>query len=1065
EQAKATGHVIETQAIAGAGAKSLGVAGSVAITVFNADTKATIANGAADRNIVVTGEMVVEADELRSVKNVASAAADSKGNAADNKSSEDKDNKNVGGNEAKSVAENEKKTMKMTVDVGGTATILQGDMGDNRPVIHVTLKDGYKMPDGDKATYTYTNKEGFEVTGTVNLKKDDDGKGWMLDAASDSELKKAPADAVITLELKPVEVLHEVSVPDVSLTDVELEEGAVSVSVKGREPEKNNTIKARAGEVVEIHVARKAGRTLNGIAYAYTDKDGKTHEVELKGDGSGTGKEKAFTLVSKSEKEFVYSFTMPDGDVSDILVSIVKGDEPDDGDAATSATSDDGMKVGVGAAFSMVYGDTHVTATAGKGAYTVGKLDVKAGSDHKENISSAAGTDPISGDLDTDNTKDVSIDATVALNILDNDIVAEINKNASVKTTDGDLNVSAKEDSNTETTASAFSVGEAVAVGASVALNIANSGVKASMLGGAEVAGNAAISSNTHSEDVTKALATAMGADVARNLAKAGETVNNDLEEKANDLLSGKYMKADDKNDNKTGDKIDKRLDEKSADDKSKTVKGEATSKNALKSQAVKSGDGGNAKSGVSEATGEANSATDKKLDVAEEDNNKSIMVAAAVGLTIASHDAKTEIGRIVATKKVDATAENTGNFNTMGTGAAMSLAKNANAIALGVAVSVNSNTAAVKATGDIVSSGKEDVNVTSTLTQNMDGDFAGKLAAQSLAGSVAGKDSKVSLAGAVSVVTSKASSTVEIAGGKDGGSREKVADVLVIDENGPVIDHYEQVVDHYEQEPEYKQVTVMVLSGRGVYVPQTRYELIGYKDVPVYRDEPVYKTKELYREKGERVIYGGNITIEATDKSKLAARAGGLSLSTGASVGMGVATTTIVSSNTVEAGLGSNTAVKAAGKFTINAEKKEVTFSDYKNLVDMRYLVTDSSALTDEQRANANTGIIDLRKGDGDDNYKAEVNLTTDKLLSLADGLNFLSSQNTYAEAIAGAVSTGSPSKGESKASLAGSFAVAVASNHVTASLGDNVTVEMTGGADVTAKDGNNARIIAGSL
>ena len=976
EQAEATGHVIETQAIAGAGAKDVGVAGSVAVTVLNANTIATIADGKADRKVNVTGEMTVEADELRSVKNVASAAADANGDAEDNKSSEDSDNKNVGGNEAKSVAENDKKTTKLTVDVGGKASIREGDKGDNRPKFYITLKDGYKLPDGNKASYTYKKKDGSEVKGTVTLLKD--GDGWTLDAATDSELKKAPADAVIELELKPVEVLHKVAKPDTSLSDVKLDDDAVTLSVKGRDPEDDKTIKARVGEVVEIHVARKPGQVLNGIAYAYTDKDGKVHEVELNPkDGSSTGKEKAFTLVTKSEKEYVYTITMPDGDVSDILVSIVKGEEADDGDSNTAAKSDDGKKVGVGAAFSMVYGDTHVTATAGQASYAVGALDVKANTEHKENISSAAGTDPLSGDLDTDDTKDISVDATVALNILDNDILAKVSENASVRTTEGDLNVSASEDSNTETTASAFSVGEATAVGASVALNIANSGVKASMLGGAEVAGNAAVTSNTHSEDVTKAMATAMGADIARTLAKVGEKVNDDLQEKANKMLAGEYVKTAGK-DNKTGDKINKRLDEKSNGDK-KSVAGDATSKNALKTQDVKSGDGGNAKSGVSEATGEANGITDKNLGDADGGNDQNVMVAAAVGLTIASHDASTEIGRIVAGKKIDATAENTGNFNTMGTGAAMSLAKNANAIALGVAVSVNSNTASVKANGDIVSNDGEDVNVTSTLTQNMDGDFAGKLAAQSLAGSVAGKGSKASLAGAVSVVVGKASSKVSVASGTDAAKRR---------------------------------------------------------------------------------IEGGNITIEATDKSKLAARAGGLSLSTGASVGMGVASTTIVSSNTVEAGLGDNTAVKAGGAFKLNAEKKEVNFDDYKNLVDMRYLVTDSSNLTDEQRENANTGLIDLKKGADDKNYTAEVNLTSDKLLDLADGLNFLSSQNTYAEAIAGAVSTG-----KGNAALSGSFAVAVANNHVTASLGDKVTIEMADGADVTAKDGNNARIIAGSL
>ena len=57
--------------------------------------------------------------------------------------------------------------------------------------------------------------------------------------------------------------------------------------------------------------------------------------------------------------------------------------------------------------------------------------------------------------------------------------------------------------------------------------------------------------------------------------------------------------------------------------------------------------------------------------------------------------------------------------------------------------------------------------------------------------------------------------------------------------------------------------------------------------------------------EQSHRKIEGGNIAIEATDKSKLAVRAGGISLSGGSSFGMGLSSGTVVSNNKVHAILG----------------------------------------------------------------------------------------------------------------------------------------------------------------
>ena len=990
EEEKATGHVFTTEAIAGAGARDVGVAGSAAITVLNAATKATLSDSG--KAVTVTGNTEIDASELRSVRNVASAALDAKGKADANKSAEKDANKDVGGgSDAESVASG--MHAKLTVGPGGTAEVLQGDKTDDKPRMYISLKEGYAIPKDGKADYTYTLNDGTEVIGKVAIQKDDQGR-YYVDPKS-GELAKAGDKTDVAIEVKPVEVLNTIAKPD-TLTDgtVKLEEGAVTVGVEGREKE-NDTLSARAGETVQIRIAKGAGRKVSQVGYSWKDASGKNHDVELN-TGKDAKRTKEWTLVSSNEKEYIYSFNMPEGAVTGVVVAFEAGEAEDAEDAKTAAKDDAGKRVGVGAAFSMIYGDAAVDATVGGRSVTAGELSVTAKSDHHENVAGSAGTDPLTGALDTNQTKKFSLDASVALNILDNTVRAGT-KNA-VKTTGytdggaakaGDLTVTATENSVTETASSAYAVGGKTAIGATAAVNIASTGVAAN-LPDATAAGSVTVGANSHSEDKTTALATAMGADIARNLAKIGEKAEN-LATKANGLMDGSYIdKIGKKDDNKTANKINSRLDQKKGTKGQETNGNASTSTNALRSLGVEvpGEDAGN--EGAEEAEKLIKEKTDKDVNLKREKKESKWQVAAAVGVTVADHTATTTVGTIVAGGKIAATAENTGNFNTQGTGASMSLAEHANSIAAGVAVSVNDNRAKVTASGDLISNNKEDIAVTSKLTQNLDGDFAGKLAAQALSGSVAGKDSAVSIGGAVSVVVSGAESTVDIAGG----------------------------------------------------------------------------TAEAARR-----VSGGTVTVEATDKSKLAARAGGLSLSKGSNVGMGIASTNIISGNTVSARVGDYANI-TAGSLKLNAEKLAVTDDDYKSLIDRKYVITDSSALTEEQWKTADTGLIDLHK-DGD-SYKVDVHLSSEKLLEAVDGLNFLSAQNTYLEAIAGSIMTGTAGdQGTNKSylSLGGSVAVAVTNNTITSKLGGHSTVTLTGdgtrdgGMTLNAGNGNNARIIAGAL
>ncbi|MBQ8963249.1 MAG: hypothetical protein IJ089_05575 [Clostridia bacterium] len=999
-----TGHIIDTQAISGAGAKSVGVAGSVAVTVLNAETSAGIADSG--KAIAVSGDMTVQADELRAVNNVASAAADASGEAVANLDAGAEETGNTaGGDQANSTAANEygkdkKQTVKLTVGVGGTAEIIQAEKGDNRPGFYIFLKEGYRMPSGNLVSYSYVGSDGNKVTGAFAARQQ--GDHWYVETRS-GEIANAPADAEITLEVKPEENLHAVGAPVASGNGVG--SGAVAVSVKDRKAN-GGVISARVGDLVQIKVDRSKieGSKVSSITYT---SGGQQMQVMLDKDGKpASGKTAVYALVSSNEKELIYTLAMPDADITDLQVSFAKAEAGDDSD--TAARDEAGRSVGVGAAFSMVYGNSGVKANVGSRNIRAGELTVSADSTHVESLAAAAGTDPLGANADVTGAgiKDFAFDASVALNILDNEILSRVAKAAKVETTGytaiemdgednrieipkaGDLKVTASETAVDTVVASAFSAGTSTAVGASVAINIANSRAQAMLESGAKVAGSATVAATGTSSDVTRAVATALGADVARGLLKlnagaqgAAAGVNGLLDGSAADNL----LKGSDKpKGTDTNQKIADRLNEKKGESGSDADGSLSVSQNVLRSQGVETQSENAGSEGTQEGVDEikANSDDAGNLRNSGSETSGKVQVGAAVGVNVTGHQLETRVGTIEAAGGISAVAENTGNFQTQGTGVAMSFAEKANSIAIGVAVSVNRNTANVGVEGDLVSTGGGDVNASAKLTQNLTDEFAGKLATQAISGSVAGKDSGVSLSGAVSVLVSKGEAQVDIAGGS--------ADAL-------------------------------------------------------------------------RRIEGGNVAVESVDKSRLASRAGGISLSRGSSVGMGIASNVIVSSNAVKATVGDNTQI-LADSFRLNAEKKAVTAEDFKQLISLRTLITDSSALNDEQRANANTGLIDYHKttdADGKTSYKANVNLSSEKLLGLVDGLNFLSGQNTYVEAIAGSVATGSTNN-----NLSGSVAVAVNNNDIRAALGNGVTIRAKNGdAGVTASNGATTRIIAGSL
>ena len=115
----------------------------------------------------------------------------------------------------------------------------------------------------------------------------------------------------------------------------------------------------------------------------------------------------------------------------------------------------------LGASFAMVYGDSEVTAGISRDV-NAGSLTVNAASDHADNTASVSGTDALSGELNTEAMKQVSADASAALDILDNRVNAVLTGAA---VTQGDLKLTAGEDAVSETRASGYAAGSQTAVG------------------------------------------------------------------------------------------------------------------------------------------------------------------------------------------------------------------------------------------------------------------------------------------------------------------------------------------------------------------------------------------------------------------------------------------------------------------------------------------------------------------------------------------------------------------------------------------------------------------------
>ena len=1034
-------HIITTDAISGAGGADTSGAGSLAIAVVHLNTVAEIADGS--KGVKVTGTMGVTADELRRVRTRATAAVDARGD-AETKEGE-------GSAEESKVAESgvthvTAPDSKVTVDVGvGGAARFDRLTAATEPRIWLEPGYGYKLTNGSKLSATYKNPDSddeHEFTVTVH---EENGKFYIkplddIDAGRDvnDTIDVASTELIVDVPIVFEEVLYKLEGTADCVFDYNEKKGVIngdvlSVNVKDREM-RNYKIETRPGELVEIIVNHDQkwteGDRVKDIVVTYTDAKGKEKTLTLaKND---------IVRTTVNEKETVYVFTMPEGEVTETNVIFEHGEE-DTGD-----TDAGGRKIGVGASFALTYGKSVTEAKIGRRdeGVSAGSLAVAAEVNHEQENFSTAGTDPLKGTnaakdpkkgTDQVNEKDLGVDASVSVFILDNDVAASIAKGTKVTTTaatqddqgkdvplkaswnvdgsasnagskrtaltTGGVVVQAVEQGGTDTRANAFATGSTTAIGATVAVNVSLSDVKVDVGGAVNTTGKVTYRADSLSRDRTWAFATALGSDVQRVLNKFADKTEK-YSKNMSSITTGKYFEDKIKNKDKkkkanaTSKKITDRLNDERVKDKDgdKADDSLSVSTNVLRSQNSKLDAGEDANAAAKAAARKANEAADRK-DVQANDQQKKdskLQVAAAVGVTVALHTAAVTVdGAVTAGEDVTISAGNSGNFNTRSTAAAMSVeaAEDRNTIAAAVGVSVNSDKATVEVRNDVKSTQLQNVTIGSSLTMNMEDGYSTRLPVQSLAGSVSGKGTSKSIGGAAAVVVSHGVSKAEVSGAKK--------------------------------------------------------------------------------------ISGGRVAVTAYDKSKLGARAGGVNISTGANVGIGVAVAVLYSDNEVKASVGDGADIEAQ-IFELSATKKAITWEDFKLPWTVKDAFSDSTKLTEEQRGSVDTGLLDIRRDPKDPNsaYKVKLNFDTYNLMKLFDAGNMLAFNNYYTAAIAGSLVTGSASDTSGNDfNGAGSFSIVRTDNRVDSVLGKNVNVHVPkagGGSDgvkLAAEDTSTARLIGGAI
>ena len=435
---------------------------------------------------------------------------------------------------------------------------------------------------------------------------------------------------------------------------------------------------------------------------------------------------------------------------------------------------------GTMAIIAKLYDDVETIAVAGS--------DPIARRQKAEQYVPTLGSDPTKETVSNANstgTKDISVDASAAVGLVDNEVNSYVNEGTKIVTTGSNtIKISDTESVNfymhseqhgeTLASASAFAVGEMAAVGACAAVNLPASQVITTLAGDVIAAGSAKVDSYTYDADESHAYATIMGASLDRYLDKLRDVFQ---------MLSFGDKQPTNGMNAAMVNKLNGVISTGKQAGMSKVSSFLPASVGAMASQNVTTGatpDTSTATDTTKNNTGTA--ASGQEIDDSAKEG-QSVNIAAAVAVNVTKHQAITRMTGSLFAMAVEILAENHGNFRTLGTGAVVTGKKdyNANNISLGVAVSTNKNEASAVVSGKTVATGAAhttetttdrngDITVDASLSQNMDGVYKGLLGAQALAGSISANGGIVGISGAIAILIGNADTKAEI---KDGSVLE----------------------------------------------------------------------------------------------------------------------------------------------------------------------------------------------------------------------------------------------------------------------------------------------------
>ena len=594
-----------------------------------------------------------------------------------------------------------------------------------------------------------------------------------------------------------------------------------------------------------------------------------------------------------------------------------------------------------------------------------------------------------------------SVDAAVALNIVSSETKAEIGS-GSVLELDGSLTIHAEGTTNTTAESKGSAKASNVAVGGSVAVNLVDELVAALFNGKATIGGNAAITAESNSKDVASAYATASGLQLDR----LKDKFNTDL----SGVLSGFQSKPSQaKNPTNIASTVDGVL----------YGKGQGTS-------TMLSGTNGSLMMKVLEALGV-----------------KTTETSVNTGTTATTTDSTTSGGAVSAgTVKNEAASGTTGSTTEKETKVT---------VAAAVGVNVSEHVTEAKANGTIQFKNNGSSTVTVKATNNNNFKALGT-------GAAVTSDTAVALGVAVVVNTSKALAELT---GIIGSENAKAGNVLVqADTNLNLSDDFKD------------DIAAQAIAGAGKGSESGGAAVAGAVAVFVNDAEnkaSIGNNSKLYA--------NGSVKVLANEKSKLAIRAWGASISnslfneqnsnedgTGKAVGgssagnanqpdskgsgVGAAFAVLYANSKTEASVGNDVYIMA-DSLDVIAQKLRVSSGDYR--FDGIQLNGQITIGTNPQKVIQ----INTTK-EANSRLPLKFNDVFNEGLSL---LNVLASKNYYVEAAGGSVADNSSFSG------AGSFAVIVMNDSVTALIGDNVTLILDGGANVKASSDINMVTIGGAL